>query len=198
MEFLNIVSNTDLRRACFLRLGFVASCFLFLVTSASGQVPASNHVFVVVEENQSYISVVGNPVMPYLNGLISQYGLATQFYANTHPSIGNYFMLTAGQIISDDDSFGGIVTTDNLVRQILAAGKSWKSYAESLPSVGFLGADGDGYPYVKHHNPFAYFSDVVNSSAQKQNLVPFTQFATDLANNQLPNYSFIVPNAQTD
>jgi acid phosphatase len=37
----------------------------------------------------------------------------------------------------------------------------------------------------------------VNSS-EKYNLVPFTQFATDLANNQLPNFSFIVPNVMDD
>jgi len=34
--------------------------------------------------------------MPYLNGLINQYGLGTQYYANTHPSIGNYFMFDDG------------------------------------------------------------------------------------------------------
>ncbi|MGH9565120.1 MAG: alkaline phosphatase family protein, partial [Candidatus Angelobacter sp.] len=53
---------------------------------------------------------------------------------------------------------------------------------------------GDAYPYIRHHNPFSYFSDVVNSSVQKLNLVPFTHFAADLANNQLPNLSFVVPN----
>jgi phosphatidylinositol-3-phosphatase len=29
---------------------------------------------------------------------------------------------------------------------------------------------------------------------EKLNLVPFSHFASDLANNQLPNYSFVVPN----
>ncbi len=59
------------------------------------------HVFIVMEENHSYSSVIGNPSMPYLNGLANQYGLATNYFANTHPSIGNYFMLTTGQIITD-------------------------------------------------------------------------------------------------
>ena len=43
---------------------------------------------------------------------------------------------------------------------------------------------GDVYPYVKRHNPFAYFSDVVNSPAQANNIVPFAQFAQDLASNR--------------
>ena len=134
--------------------------------------------------------------MPYLNSLASQYGLATQFYANTHPSIGNYFMLTAGQIITNNDSYSATVTADNIVRHFLTAGKSWKSYAENLPSVGYVG--GDVYPYVRHHNPFSYFSDVVNSSNEKNYLVPFSQFATDMKNNQLPQFSFIIPNQKNN
>ena len=54
--------------------------------------------------------------MPYLNSLVSRYGLATQYYANTHPSIGNYLMLTTGQIISDDDTLCSTLSQDNLVR----------------------------------------------------------------------------------
>jgi len=151
-----------------------------------------SHVFVVVEENHGYSSVIGSSSMPYLNSLASQYGLATQFYANTHPSIGNYFMLTAGQIITNNDSYSTTVTADNIVRHFLTAGKTWKSYAESLPNVGYVG--GDVYPYVRHHNPFSYFSDVVNSSNEKNYLVPFSQFATDMKNSQLPQFSFIIPN----
>lgn len=171
--------------------------FLLLVAAAAtAQVPGSNHVVVVVEENHSYSSVIGNSAMPYLNSLASQYGLATQYYANTHPSIGNYFEMTTGQIITNNDSFSSTVTADNIVRHMLSAGKTWKSYAESLPYVGYTG--GDVYPYSRHHNPFSYFSDVVNSSVEKLNLVPFTHFATDLNNNALPDFSFIVPNKLDD
>jgi len=134
--------------------------------------------------------------MPYLNSLATQYGLATQYYANAHPSIGNYFMLTTGQLISNDDSFSGTVSVDNIVRQLIAAGKTWKSYAESIPSPGYTG--GDSYPYAKRHNPFAYITDVVNSSTQVNNLQSLTQFNQDLANGQLPNFSFLVPNLLDD
>ena len=103
---------------------------------------------------------------------------------------------TTGQLITSDDSFTGTVNVDNLVRELIVAGKTWKSYAESLPAVGYTG--GDAYPYLERHNPFSYFTDVRNSSVQRQNLVPFTQFATDLANNQLPVFSYIVPNAEHD
>jgi acid phosphatase len=154
------------------------------------------HVFLLVEENHSYSGVIGNPAMPFLNSLASQYGLATNYFANAHPSIGDYFMLTTGQLITNDDSYSQTVDADNIVRQLLAAGKTWKSYAESLPSQGYTG--GNAYPYLARHNPFSYFSDVRNSTGQAMNLVPFTQFATDLASNHLPDFSYIVPNAEHD
>jgi Phosphoesterase family len=157
---------------------------------------AFGHVVLVMEENHSYSSVIGNSSMPYLNSLAQQYGLATQYFANTHPSIGNYFELTTGQIITNDDGYTGTVSVDNVVRHLLSGGKTWKSYAEGLPSVGYIG--GDVYPYAKHHNPFTYITDVVNSQNQRQNLVPFSEFAGDLNNNQLPEYSYIVPNMLDD
>ena len=158
--------------------------------------PSFNHVFIVVEENTDYNNVIGSSSMPYLNGLAQQYGLATQYYANTHPSIGNYFMMTVGKIITNNDNYATVVTDDNVVRQLLAAGKTWKAYAEDLPSVGYTG--GDVGNYARKHNVIALLSDVVNNSVQRNKLVPFTQFATDLANNAFPNYSFIVPNLCND
>jgi acid phosphatase len=166
------------------------------VGAAFAAVPVAPHVFVVLEENHSYSSVIGNSAMPYLNSLAKTYSLATQYYADTHPSIGNYFMLTTGEILTNNDSFCSTVSNDNIVRHLLSAGKTWKSYAESLPYTGYTGCN-SGY-YLKHHNPFAYFSDVANSSVQRNSLVPFTHFATDLANHALPQFSFIIPNVMDD
>lgn len=154
------------------------------------------HVFLLVEENHSYSEVIGSASMPYLNGLASSYGLATQYYADLHPSISNYFMLATGQPVTLDDSYSGVVSVDNLVRELNASAKTWKSYAESLPQTGYTGAD--VYPYMKHHNPFVYLSDVLQHPAQLNNVVPFTTFATDLASGRLPNFSFIVPNILDD
>src|SRR4051794_13612055 len=140
----------------------IAVLLLCAVSAAFAAVPRANPVVVVVLENHSYSSVIGNASMPYLNSLANTYGLATQFYGNTHPSIGNYFMMTTGQIITNNDSFTGTVTNDNIVRHFLSNGVTWKSYAEGLPAAGYTG--GNTGTYVKRHNPFAYFSDVANSS----------------------------------
>ena len=168
----------------------------FAVPSFAQTLPTLNRVFVVLEENTNYSSVIGNKSMPYLNALVGQYGLATQYFANTHPSIGNYFMLTTGQIITNNDNFSGTVKNDNVVRHLLAAGKTWKAYEEDLPMAGYTKPDVANY--ARRHCPLSYLSDVVNSPAQKLNLVPFTQFAMDLASNSFPHYSFITPNLCND
>jgi acid phosphatase len=157
------------------------------------------HVFIVVEENHNYSDVVASPAMPYLNGLANQYGLAANYYANAHPSIPNYFMLTTGQTLTLIDSLTPKdfpVSEDNVVRELIAAGKTWKSYAEDLPSIGYTG--GDSGKYAVRHNPLAYPTDVQNSSTEAQNLVPFSQFSADLPTANLPDYSFIVPNLCND
>lgn len=173
---------------------------------------ANSFVGIVVLENTSYSEVVGDTVdAPFLNSLINVQGanpaapgaLVTNYFSDTHPSIDNYFNMTTGQAeAGDNDAFTGVVTDDNVVRELAAAQKTWKVYAEGVPSVGYLGPD---YPpnataglYLRQHNPFAYFSDTNTNPAQAANIVPFTQFATDLAAGSLPNYAFIVPNSLDD
>jgi acid phosphatase len=157
------------------------------------QTPSSApKIYLVMLENTSYAQIVGNGNMPFVNSLITSKSTADNYYANTHPSIGNYFMLTTGQIITNDDSFSGTVSADNLARELSAAGKSWRVYAESLPSTGYLG-DNSG-AYVKRHNPFAYFTDVISSPTQAQNIVPFTQFSGALSGGTTADFNYILPN----
>jgi hypothetical protein len=169
-------------------------------TPTPGQTnPQFGHVFIVVEENAGYSDVIGSSSMPYFNGLANKYGLATNYYANLHPSIPNYFEMTAGKTLTIDDSQtpqSFPVSDDNVVRELLAAGKTWKSYAEDLPSAGYTG--GNTAKYLVRHNPLAYMTDVQNTPAQAQNLAPFSEFAADLPTANLPEYSFIVPNSCDD
>jgi phosphatidylinositol-3-phosphatase len=162
---------------------------------AAQTMPSMNHVVIVVEENEPYSNIVGSSNLPYVNSLIQQYGLATNYYADGHYSIPNYFVLTTGEQITHDEGFSCAVTVDNIIRELIPTGKTWKAYAESLPYAGYTG--GSTGEYYKGHDPFAYISDVKDTS-QKYNIVPLTQLSTDLANNALPNYSFIIPNNQSN
>jgi len=179
------------------------ACVLALLLSATitrAQVPRFDHVFVVVEENQDFSCVIGNPNMPFLNGLAAKYAVATSYYANSHPSISNYFVLTTGQALFKGrmgDLRTEQVDADNVIRQLKQNGKTWRSYAEGVPGPGYMGGNIESTGYVKRHNPLAYFERDI-APEERANLAPFAQFSDDLAQNHLANYSFIVPNLFDD
>lgn len=117
-------------------------------------------------ETRSYDNIVGNTKdMPYLKSLASNYACAKEYYDNTHPSIGNYFMLATGQIITNDDRYSKTISANNLVRQFIKTNKTWREYSEDIPYVGYIGKNKGGY--IQRHNPLSYFSDVQSSSTQK-------------------------------
>lgn len=158
---------------------------------------ASKHVVLVMEENQSYNTVVGNTaVWPNLNKLIAQGALPTDYYSNMHGSISDYFMLTCGQILTDNDSDTQVWNVDNLARRMLAANVSFRVYAEGITN-GYVG-DNIGL-YVVRHDPFPLYSDIAdNPTVAHQVMWPFTQFATDLSSGKLPQFTYIVPNIDDD
>ncbi len=72
-----------------------------------------DHIFLVMMENHGYGEIVGNTAdAPYVNSLVSQYGVATNYYGVTHPSSPNYLATISGdfQGIFDDCAAGMSVT----------------------------------------------------------------------------------------
>lgn len=165
--------------------------------SVQSQTPATKHVVVVMEENQSYSSVVGNTASwPNLNNLIANGALPTHYFGNTHPSIGNYFELTTGQILTNNDNSTQVWNVDNIARRMLAAGVSFRIYAEGVPR-GYVG--GNTGAYLIRHEPFAMLSDIAgNQQVAYQHIWPFSQFAQDVANGTLPEFAYIVPDVNDD
>lgn len=179
-----------------MRQVLLISVVVLLCLSAFGGTPQSKHVVLVVEENHSFDAVITKNGMPYLKSLAEKYTLLTNYYGNHHPSIGNYFTMTTGQTISTNDSYKGTVPYENIISQLVAANRTWKAYGDSLPEQGYVG--GNQRPYVKKHFPVAYFENVRNDAAQRKNLVPAEQFAADLQNNNLPDFSMVIPNLDHD
>jgi phospholipase C len=184
-----------------MRMGALAGCVLLLsAVVSSAQVPRVDHVFIVVEENQDFSCVIGNSAMPFLNGLAAKYAVAASYYANSHPSISNYFVLTTGQALYKGrlgDFRTERVDVDNVIRELKQNGKTWRSYAEGVPGPGYMAGNIDNAGYAKRHNPLAYFEKDIAEN-ERANLAPFSQFSDDLAQNRLANYSFIVPNLFDD
>jgi acid phosphatase len=138
--------------------------------------------------------------MPYLNMLITNGGLATNYFADGHPSLSNYLWLTSG---SNDgfttDVCPDTVSADNIVRHFASAHISWHEYAENLGKQGNLGCGGDGSGrYAGRHNPFIYYTDVTGNATEAANIRDFSTFATDVAAGSVARYNFITPNICDD
>lgn len=180
----------------------IAAALIFFVCGGAvrAQIPRVQHVFIVVEENQDFGCVIGNSNMEFLNSLATNYAIAASYYANGHPSISNYFVLTTGQAIYKGrmgDYRTEPVDVDNVIRELKKEGKTWRSYAEGIPQAGYTGGNVERNAYVKRHNPLAYFVKDI-SPEERANLAPMEQFSSDLANDRFANYSFIVPNLFDD
>src|SRR5216683_1036733 len=183
----------------------LALIFFIAATTSFAQVPQVQHVVIVLEENTDYADVCGprNTSMPFLCRLKSQGSFSANYYAPTHPSIGNYDDLGWGVVTTNADgcnpnSCGFPYTGDNIVREVQAVNKTWKGYSESLPSTCYFG--GDSGQYAVRHSPIPYISDVQSNCLNRY--VAFEDsnlgFAHDVASNTLPNFSFIAPNLCDD
>jgi phospholipase C len=159
---------------------------------AAAGVPTPDHTVVVVFENHAYNQVIGSSSAPYINSLKTNGAGLSASYALTHPSQPNYFALFSGatQGITDDSCYTpGFSSQPNLASELIAAGKTWGSYNEGLPSQGSTTcSSGD---YARKHNPWFGFSNVPTSTAKT-----FAQFPSDYST--LPQVSFVVPDLCSD
>jgi hypothetical protein len=161
---------------------------------ADSGLPVFSHIDVIVMENKEYGDIVGSAHAPYLNSLIAQYGLATNYTGITHPSEPNYFALFSGS--TQGATNDGVYNLDgeNLADQLEAKGKTWKVFAENAPTNCFTdilalgGEDGPGL-YVRKHNPAISFTDISHSPERCANITDLTHFDPAAA-----NYALIVPN----
>jgi hypothetical protein len=189
-----------MRRAATAIAVILAAVGLSAVASASSSESANaklKHVFVIVLENHSQTSVIGDPNAPFLTSLANTYGMADNYYGVTHPSEPNYVAMITGsnQGINDDQPTHHFAVP-NLVDQLEASGHTWAAYMESLPSVGFTGFQ---YPanaslYVNKHDPFVLMDDIRSDPARLAHVKPYTDFATDMAASHVPDFVYIVPN----
>ena len=163
-------------------------------------IPRSSHVWIVTEENHSYETIVGNPDMPFYNQLIRQYGVATQFYSNQHSSLPALMWFVAGAPVElNNDTTSCSHPNDNVVRELLKKGYTWKTYQENMPYAGFQGLyGGANNAYYRRHNPLIDFSDVCPGTGQDQKSVPYSQLATDITNGKTPNFVYITPDSDED
>ncbi|HWE57632.1 MAG TPA: alkaline phosphatase family protein [Acidimicrobiales bacterium] len=143
-------------------------------TATTASLPAVQHVFVIVLENEGYAATFQNPSAdPYLaRTLPAQGALLTNYYGTGHESNDNYIAMISGQApnlqTSSDcqiySQFIGIgigtaaggqaigtgcvypSTVSTVANQLTAKGLSWKGYMEDMGNVAGREAPVCGHP----------------------------------------------------
>jgi acid phosphatase len=193
-----------------------------LAASALAQVPLSQRVVLVIDENHSFSEVVAN--MPWLVEHGNGNGYATNYHSDNSGSLMNYLWLASGSCHSSvnctlpagthnfnctgnscyypSTNSTDSITDDNIFRELNNAGISWKVYAQSYAAAGGTVTSPDnnnGSFYYRRHNGATWYSDILNNvGGSAENVVDLSQLATDLANGQLPRFMIIVPDGNHD
>jgi phospholipase C len=156
-----------------------------------GRAPAAwRHVLWIWLENESFDQVIGSRDAPYLTGLAHACGLATNYHAVAHPSLPNYIAATSGStwgIADDDPPSAHPLAKPSIFAQVAAAGLSWRSYEESMPTNCDRASSG---AYAVKHNPAAYYTGLRGACAVSDVPLP--------TRGPLPAFTLVVPNICDD
>jgi hypothetical protein len=157
-----------------------------------------DHIVIIVDENKSLSSILNSPKAPYINKIIKSGAIATNYRGITK---NPYIALTTGSSTHISNSCNPQITkcqtkVANITDEIESSGRTWKMYAESMPSSCDFK---DSKKYTVRHNPFMYFPSISRNNAQcSGQIVPYSKLMSDLDNGTLPNYVFISPNLCND
>ena len=175
------------------------------LSSVGGAAPGLDHVFLIVEENNGFHDVIGNPAAPNLTYLAKTFGVETDYFGvSPDASEPNYVGLLGGStfnVTSDDAYWKNAVNAPSLISQLDGVGVGWKAYLQSLPYPGYQGIcypeKCNGAPdsdplYVSKHDGIQNFTTSLNN-ADWTRQVPITSLAGDLASGDVPRFSYIVP-----
>jgi hypothetical protein len=166
-------------------------------------------IFVIMLENHSQSTVIGDANAPFISSLASTYGEATNYYGVTHPSQPNYVATITGQldITRMNDNAANHYDWTNLVDQLESHGRTWGAYMDTLPYTGYTGAiypDATAFPpsgaalYTNKHNPFVLMDDIRNDPGRLAQIKPYTDLASDLNSPHAPDFVWISPNQCND
>jgi len=157
---------------------------------------AIRHVIVVMEENHDLVWTLTNPA--FLS-LYSHSAHATRAYAICHPSAPNYIAISSAVDQRCGSDRVTYLKATNLASDAASHSVSWQGLFESMPSACDRT---DAYPYIAHHNPWVYYSDL-KSTCAAHDLSFFTptgasRLQLELNGSTLPALTYISPNMLHD
>jgi len=159
------------------------------------------HVIWIWMENRSYSQVLGpNGQAPRLATYGRRCGVATAYYALTHPSLPNYLAAVSGStggVRSDCSPTSCPQRRPTLFRQLRERGRQWRSLAENMSSACDRASYGR---YAARHNPAVYFPGI-RSDCLHWDLTmggATGRFARMLQQRTLRPFTFLTPNLCDD
>ncbi len=181
------------------------------VSAATSTTPTSSaksasapHIMILMMENESYSTLIGNGSASYLNSLAGSYLKATSSYARGHDSLPNYLEMISGNAFEKSGTSGdcspsscGSITGKDLADQLQAAGIGWKAYMGAMPSdCSTSNASGSG-GYGVRHDPFVYFAQG-RRQPECGDVVPASGMITELNSASPPAFVFYSPSICQD
>lgn len=168
--------------------------------------PKPDHIIIVIDENKGYNEIIGASQAPYINQLAKEGALFTDSHGVQHPSQPNYLAFFSGsnQGINGDECLQDSTpyTTPNLGAALLKAGYTFKGYAQTMPSVGYLtcyfGKSNltKGHLYGRKHCPWVNWTGNKENDFPDSLSRPITDFPTDFS--KLPTVAFVIPDMDHD
>jgi hypothetical protein len=157
---------------------------------AVAPIPRPDHTVMVIMENHSYASVIGNGGAPYINSLRTEGANFTNSHGVAHPSEPNYLALFEGGTENlSDDSCPHTYSAANLGSELLASGQTFVGFSESMPSDGYTGCTSGRY--ARKHNAWVNYRDLPASCNRT-----FGAFPADF--DGLPSVAYVAPNLCND
>lgn len=155
--------------------------------------PTYAHVIWIWLSDESYSDVIGNARgAPFANALSDQCGLATDYYAITHPGPPNAVAALSGgtQGITHNGCTTCTTAAASLLNQV---GDSWRMYVQSMPRP----CDRTATPlYTPAANPAIYFSSADCAGHDLPLGTPAAgRFTAALAGGALPRFTMLIPDA---
>jgi hypothetical protein len=195
LQFTNTSASYNIGYADNLSLTLSTPVTAATLQAPTSNVPAFDHVFVVMMENTDYSEVIGDTTdAPFINSLANQGTLLDNYSGVYHPSDQNYLAIAGGNtFVQGAIYYPNIkVTSQNIADELEAAGKTWKAYEQGMGTPCNTSNNNDSY-YEPDDAPFVNFTDVISNPTRcAAHLFDTSQLTTDLQSaSTTPNFAWI-------
>src|SRR5712692_3219186 len=170
-----------------------------------------DYLVIILMENHAICQILTScgGSATYMTSLANAHGLATHYVDCNAPSLPNYLCLGGASDFGcggyDGYPHSNTCTnlawgSKNIVDRLVNGSLTWKAYMEAMPSNCYGSNSGR---YFARHDPFVYFSDIVNNATRCARVIPAGTGDSALLNDlgstaTASNYMWLTPDGCND